>query len=198
MTRQRLLSPADYRRMAWKNGGGRTTEILSHPSGAALDEFAWRVSVADIAKDGPFSKFAGVDRTIVMIGGSGMRLEGSGHAALLATPFEPYAFSGDDAIDCTLVAGAVRDFNLMLRRGRASGDVVVARDAGTSIAPARFRLSYAAAGAHECLYAGHPPIHVAADHALLIETDASEALPLAIHPLGANAVALVARVDITG
>jgi environmental stress-induced protein Ves len=47
-----------------------------------------------------------------------MRLDGDGHAALLAAPFEPYSFSGDDTIDCTLVDGPVRDFNLMLRRGR--------------------------------------------------------------------------------
>ena len=196
MTRHRILSPADYRRMPWKNGGGRTTEIHSHPPRGAIDEFDWRVSVAEVAKDGPFSKFAGIDRTIVMIGGNGMRLAGDGHSALLAEAFEPYTFSGDDTIDCSLVDGPVRDYNLMLRRGRTSGGVVVVRDAGTTIAPASFRLCYAARGAHECLFAGHPPIVIDADHALMIETDAAVALPLAINPLGGDAVALVARIDV--
>ena len=196
MSSHRLLTPADYRRMPWKNGGGRTTEILSHPPHAALDAFDWRVSVADVAKNGPFSRFGGIDRTIVMISGAGMRLDGDGHAALLGAPFEPYSFDGDDTIACTLVDGPVRDFNLMLRRGRASGGVVVAREAATTIVPARFRLSYAAAGAHECLFAGHPPVHVAADHALLIESEPAVPFPLAIHPLGGDAVALVVRIDV--
>ena len=53
----RLLTPNDYRSMPWKNGAGRTTEIAVHPAGAALDAFAWRVSIADIERDGPFSRF---------------------------------------------------------------------------------------------------------------------------------------------
>src|SRR4029077_2512621 len=74
----RLLTPNDYRSMPWKNGAGRTTEIAVHPPGAALDAFAWRVSIADVEQDGPFSRFPGIDRTIVLLGGSGMRLRGTG------------------------------------------------------------------------------------------------------------------------
>ncbi len=38
--------------MPWKNGGGVTTEIcVSPPSGA----FDWRVSIATVNADGPFS-----------------------------------------------------------------------------------------------------------------------------------------------
>ena len=70
----RLLTPADYRPMPWKNGAGRTTEIAAHPAGAALDAFAWRVSIADVERDGPFSRFPGIDRTIVLLDGAGMRL----------------------------------------------------------------------------------------------------------------------------
>jgi hypothetical protein len=62
MTGQRVLSPADYRRMPWKNGAGRTTEIAVHPAGAALDAFDWRVSVADVAG-------AEVERRIAVIFG---------------------------------------------------------------------------------------------------------------------------------
>ena len=196
MTQHRLLSPADYRRMPWKNGAGRTTEIASHPARAALDAFDWRVSVADVVSDGPFSPFAGIDRTIVMIAGAGMRLDGDGHAALLRAPYEPYTFNGDDAIRCTLLDGPVRDFNLMLRRGRATGGVAIVRGSGARIAPARFRLCYAASGAYEALFPGHPPLVVAGDHALLIEDEPAASAPLAVNPLTADAVAIVVRVDL--
>lgn len=43
----------------WKNGGGVTREIAAQPPGASLDGFAWRVSVADVAQPGPFSRFPG-------------------------------------------------------------------------------------------------------------------------------------------
>jgi hypothetical protein len=41
----------------------------------------------------------------------------------LTTRFVPHDFRGDEAIDCTLVAGPCRDFNAMFRRGRARGSV---------------------------------------------------------------------------
>ena len=179
-----------------RDGGGHTTQIANHPAGARVGAFDWRVSVADVAADGPFSHFPGVDRTIVLLAGSGMRLDGSGHAVELRAPYEPYAFDGDDAIICTLVCGAVRDFNLMVRRDRARGDLTVVRDAGARIAPARWRICYAAAGALECLVPGHPPLALAADHAVIVEEEAdAPRAPLAVNPLSGDAVALVASIE---
>jgi len=198
MVQHRLLTPAEYRRMAWRNGAGRTTEIVSYPSGAPLDAFDWRVSVADVAKDGPFSHFAGVERTIVVIAGDGIRLDGDGHAAVLSNLYEPYTFSGDDAITCTLLGGPVRDFNLMLRRGRGTGSVTVVRGESLRIAPARFRLCYAATGACECLLAGHTPLTVGPDHTLMVEEDGTPSVALAVNPLTADAVALVTAIDLAG
>ena len=195
MAQHCLLTPADYRRMPWRNGAGRTTEIATHPAGAALDAFDWRVSIADVVKDGPFSQYAGIDRTVVVIAGAGMRLDGDGHSALLTGLYEPYTFSGDDAIECTLLAGPVRDFNLMLRRNRGRGGVTVVRGEGARIPPARFRLCYAAAGAYECLLAGHAPLTVATDHTLLVD-DSEATAPLPINPLTADAVALIATIDV--
>ena len=192
----RLLKPADYARMPWKNGGGYTTEIATHPAGAALATFDWRVSIAEVAADGPFSRFPGVDRILVLVSGAGMRLAGDAHAAELRATFEPYAFSGDDALDCSLVAGPIRDFNLMLRRGRAQGRVVVVREAAARIAPARWRICHAAAGAIECLVPGHPPLSVAPDDTVVFEDEGeSSGGTLAINPLSAGAVALVAVIE---
>ena len=155
----RHAPPAQARRlcrMPWKNGGGQTTEIAAHPAGASLADFDWRVSIAEINADGPFSAFAGVDRTLVLLAGAGVRLTGTTHMAELRVPYEPYAFSGDDATACRLVDGPVRDFNLMLRRGCVRGRVVVVREASARIEPARWRACHAAVGAVECLVAGSP------------------------------------------
>ena len=192
----RLLTPADYRSMPWKNGAGRTTEIAAHPPGAAFDDFAWRVSVAEVDRDGPFSRFPGVDRTIVLLEGAGMRLRGGIRDADLTKRFAPHAFSGDEAIDCTLVDGRIRDFNVMFRRGRARGRVAVVRGEGTEFAPADYRLAYAAAGTHECVMSGCASLMLAAGHSLLVDRAADrEGLLLAITPVAAGAVALVVSID---
>ena len=59
----------------WKNGGGSTRELACWPPGAGMDSFAWRVSVATIARPGPFSAFPGVDRQIMLLEGDGVRLQ---------------------------------------------------------------------------------------------------------------------------
>jgi len=107
----------------WKNGGGSTREIASWPPGAGLDGFDWRVSIATIAASGPFSVFAGVDRTIMLLEGDGVRLQAQGLDHRLDRPQDPFAFSGDLAIHCTLLGGASSDFNVMTRRSRLRADL---------------------------------------------------------------------------
>ncbi len=191
----RLLQPSDYVRMPWKDGGGVTAEIALHPPGASWETFDWRVSTAAIAADCRFSSFPGVDRTLVLLGGGGLRLESDGQAVELRAPFEPYAFSGDDRIACTLLEGPVRDFNLMTRRGRAEGRIAVVRDAGMRVVPTRFVVCFAAAGAIECLLPAHAPLTLAADHSLVFEEESGAAnAPVAINPLSGDAVALVVTI----
>ena len=102
----------------WKNGGGSTREIVCFPPGAGMDSFGWRISVATIAQAGPFSAFAGVDRQITLLDGDGVHLHSAdgqiNHA--LDQRWQPFAFSGDVALDCTLLGGTSTDFNVMTRR----------------------------------------------------------------------------------
>jgi uncharacterized protein len=194
----RLLKPTDYRSMPWKNGGGETTEIAAHPPAATVDAFTWRVSIAKVDRDGRFSLFPGIDRTIVLLEGAGMRLTGGGGDATLRTPFQPYSFAGDDAVDCALVAGAIRDFNAMFRRDRAHGTVAVVRGGGTEIARSKFLLAFAARGAHKCVIPGCSSDRLAPGHTLLVESaPGMGAKPIAIRPLTADAVALVVSIDCT-
>ena len=192
----RLLTPSDYRPMPWKNGGGRTIEIAAHPVGATLDEFLWRVSIADVERDGPFSRFPGIDRTIVLLEGAGMHLRSGTRDIELTTCFVPHDVSGDDAIECMLVAGPSRDFHAMFRRGRARGRVVVVRAGDPESGPTPFQLAYAAAGAHECAIAGHAPLRLPEGHALLVDAadGGSEDATVAIRPRATGAVALLVGV----
>lgn len=106
----------------WRNGGGETREIVSWPPGEP--DFDWRASIATIAQDGPFSAFAGIDRSITLLEGDGVRLFSAGHIDhQLARIGEPFAFSGDVALEATLLGGASQDFNIMTRRGRLAAQV---------------------------------------------------------------------------
>jgi environmental stress-induced protein Ves len=114
--------------MAWKNGGGTTTEIAIAPEGAALGgaRFVYRVSIADVTSDGPFSRFDGCDRHIMLLAGAGMTLDCGPHGQIgLTTPFEAHAFSGDWDVVGTLVHGPVRDFNVIVDRTRATATLEV-------------------------------------------------------------------------
>lgn len=123
--------------MPWKNGGGATREIACWPPGAGLGDFGWRVSIASIAAAGPFSVFNGVDRHIMLLGGEGVRLQSSDGQMdhRLDTPHVPFAFSGDAAIDCSLLGGASSDFNVMTRRGQWHAELQLL-DHATSMASA--------------------------------------------------------------
>ncbi len=112
MIRSSLLRAADYPRMPWKNGGGSTEEI-TRDAGAGLEGFGWRLSIADIGESGGFSSFAGYQRIITVLQGAGMQLCVDGQDVRPLLPLDPFAFSGTSQVDCTLLDGAIRDFNLI-------------------------------------------------------------------------------------
>src|SRR4051812_2674181 len=113
----------------WKNGGGVTREVVRIPYAADLDGFDWRVSIAELAADGSFSSFPGIDRVIVLLGGAGVHMRSRDGTVdhRLTTPLAPFAFSGDQPIDATLIVGASRDFNVMARRSHVRATVHVVR-----------------------------------------------------------------------
>jgi len=116
----RLLRATDYRRMPWKNGGGETREILVSPAGASLDTMEWRVSLATVASDGPFSEFRGITRTLSVIRGSGITLRvGDRQARQMRVSSEPHTFDGETPTSATLIDGPIVDLNVMSRRGVA-------------------------------------------------------------------------------
>ncbi len=185
------LQPSSLQRFAiaalpatpWKNGGGSTREIACWPQGAGFDDFLWRVSIARIAASGPFSRFAGVDRVITLLEGDGVRLQGHGVNHRLDQPLAPFAFSGDNAIDCTLLGGPSSDFNVMTRRGRLRATLQVL-DAGAELPAASHGLLLAWRGhwqaAGQLLAHGQGLWWADAPTAWTLSTDDAEAALLAV------------------
>lgn len=117
----RILRNADYPSRAWKNGGGVTRDILVSPPGASLEDFDWRISLARVDRDGPFSRFDNVDRTLVLLSGAMTLYEADRRIELVRGG--PVAFPGERAIEAKLHGGPTLDFNVMTRRGRATHKV---------------------------------------------------------------------------
>jgi environmental stress-induced protein Ves len=115
----RVFRAAGHRVMPWKNGGGITTEIAIFPEDAALDAFDWRLSMATVSNSGPFSLFAGIDRTLAVLEGEGIALSVGGlQQATLTRASPPFSFPADRPASARLIAGQVVDLNVMTRRGR--------------------------------------------------------------------------------
>jgi uncharacterized protein len=117
------LRRAQYRSMPWRNGLGTTLEIAREP--VAGSEFLWRLSLATVATDGPFSNYAGYRRSVTLIAGAGFRLVIDDRGPVILDSIGASAmFDGAAAVDCALIAGACSDLSLMVR---APGVIVAVR-----------------------------------------------------------------------
>ncbi len=118
----RVIAANEYRRERWKNGTGWTREIVRVPDRAKWD---WRLSIAEIEQDGPFSTFDGVDRELVLIRGNGVRLcFGQGEVRQLLPPHDRIRFPGERAVQGELIDGPTHDFNLMWRRDAVTAELL--------------------------------------------------------------------------
>lgn len=119
-----LLPAAARVARPWKNGGGITREIAAWPPGAGFADFDWRVSMAEVSSDGPFSIFPETDRLLAVLEGElQLTVRGETHDLTPGTP--PICFPGDVPADGHLANGPVLDLNLMTRRGRLRSQLQV-------------------------------------------------------------------------
>jgi len=120
----RLLRAADYRRVRWKNGGGWTTELAA-VAGAGDGDFEWRISIAEIDSNGAFSSFPGCDRYIALLDGPGMELQfDADEPVRLDQRLRFVRFAGEAKAFGRLLGGAVRDFNVIVRRDAVRAEVL--------------------------------------------------------------------------
>lgn len=117
-----IIRFADVRPEPWRNGGGVTRELASHPQAASAQDGAWdwRVSIADVSTAGDFSVFPCMERVITIIDGELLLLtvDGSEHPL---EKYRPFRFSGEAASSATLPTGDIRDLNVIARQGAFKG-----------------------------------------------------------------------------
>ncbi|MFE0379989.1 HutD family protein [Streptomyces inhibens] len=177
----------------WSNGGGVTREVAVHPPGAGWDGFVWRVSLAEVTRDGPYSPLPGVRRILTVVDGAGLELTVDGTTRLLPDRYRPFAFPGGAATDCRLLDGPVVNLNVMLRDGRAGATVELVRGSqvvrpGDSAEPGQGALIVALEGHTQLTEpgAGEPGARLERfDAALLTGPDAA---PVALRTGGVAAV----------
>lgn len=114
-----IIRFAELTESKWKNGGGITREIAC----AAINENRiWRLSMADVASDGPFSAFDEYERILTVLKGEGITLQ-SDEGNIDADLWQPVRFSGALKIHGQLKSGPLTDLNLMFNPDYCSGDV---------------------------------------------------------------------------
>lgn len=125
VNRFQIHQPKSYQEVPWRNGRGMTLLLLSEPLPGSRD-FAWRLSIAGVDSDGPFSRFDDCDRTLVLLEGRGMTLtHGDGRVDVLRERFALARFAGDVGTNATLHDGPIRDFNVMCHRNHCTAEVTV-------------------------------------------------------------------------
>ncbi len=119
-----VIRARDYREQPWKNGGGLTREIAVAFSDDRDKSVLWRVSLATIDRDGPFSEYRGYDRTIVALDAAPVELDVDGKSIVLER-WQPHEFRGEARVACRLRGGAARDLNAMTLRDAFVHDVEI-------------------------------------------------------------------------
>ncbi|MFP7722038.1 HutD/Ves family protein [Lysobacter sp. A3-1-A15] len=127
-TLSRVIPANEYRRVRWRNGQGWTREVHAQGEGEGEGErggqaWAWRMSIAEIEQDSPFSVFPGVDRELTLLSGEGLRLRfDDGEGIEILPPHGRHRFAGERPVTGELLDGPSHGFNLMWRRGQVQAD----------------------------------------------------------------------------
>lgn len=131
-----LLRAADRLVTPWKNGGGLTREVAVSPAGAGFETFDWRISIASVQKDGPFSHLPGIDRRLAVLEGRVALTLGQQASVELSPDSPAITLAGDTPTHARLSAGAVTDLNVMTRRGRFRSTLLRKSLSGSGSLPA--------------------------------------------------------------
>jgi environmental stress-induced protein Ves len=117
-----IIRYAELRAEPWRNKGGVTRELASHPKAASAQDGAWdwRVSIAEVSKAGAFSTFPGMDRVLTVIDGELLLLTVDGAEHPLEK-YRPFRFSGEADTASALPTGDIRDLNVITRNGAFKG-----------------------------------------------------------------------------
>lgn len=120
----KIIRHHEFREGRWRNGMGVSWDIASASTDG--EDFGWRLAIARIDADVPFSVYPGVDRIFTLFEGGGLDLDLEETGTLAChSLYVPYPFPGDVPARCRLRAGPCRALNLFTRRESWSAAVEV-------------------------------------------------------------------------
>lgn len=114
-----LLDPERVAPVPWRNGGGVTRELATRDDDDG--DLLWRISLASLEKDARFSTFPGMDRIFVALGDLDLVVDGS---TVRVQRRDQIRFRGEADVQVSLDY-PTQALNVMMRRGRCSGEVVL-------------------------------------------------------------------------
>jgi uncharacterized protein len=116
----RHLTPADYHRTPWKNGGGVSLTIAGERLPGHLPGdwpgVVWQLGRTAIVAPGPFSDLSGFERLQTVVSGRGLWLDTPRETIDLSLPLTVARYDGGTPIISRLAAGPVEVVNLIARR----------------------------------------------------------------------------------
>lgn len=121
MIEKKFISADDMTVSDWS--GGKTIQIAIFPENAVYAErnFLWRVSTATVdAEESDFTLLPDYDRIIASLKGSMLLSHKNGESIRIMPCGTVYNFDGGIDTHCI---GKASDLNLMMRKGRVSGNI---------------------------------------------------------------------------
>ena len=108
--------------MPWANGRGTSYEIASNRNAEGF--WTWRLAMAPVNEDGPFSRVECVNRSLAVVEGAGMNLSVD-RKNIRCEPLQVVHFRGEAVTEAALIDGPILDINLMVRRKNATGTMQI-------------------------------------------------------------------------
>lgn len=116
MPSNQTVPAASHLKMPWANGLGETLELVRYPRGSSMSEMEFRISVASLNQTGPFSRFTGIERTLMLLDSSDVVVKVDGTRKTLSQ-FEQLNFDGESQTELIAITTPSRDLNIMCRKG---------------------------------------------------------------------------------
>lgn len=111
----RIVRYAEAAEFPWSNGLGVTREIARSSESSDSAPFVWRISIARVDGDAPFSPLPGIDRSLMALGPDGVTLVvGDGDPQQLAL-HEVLHFRGEDEV--RPIGVTTPNYDAAVRRG---------------------------------------------------------------------------------
>ncbi|MEX3816319.1 HutD family protein [Paraburkholderia sp. BR13439] len=107
---------------AWRNGQSTTRTLAEAADGG------WRISLADVERDGSYSRFVGMNRVSLVVRGVGVTLNAGSRRIDMRRGCVSAEYDGDAIWQASLLDGPVLKLNAIVARERYTARIVVLRE----------------------------------------------------------------------